>query len=308
MGIVQQSSFASVVITGIKSGSREQVKSEWRGILLVIASAFCFSSAIIFARFTNGLSPIQLAFFRAFFAFLFFALLLPKYRQSLNVRAYRGSILRLAGLGLAVGATSALFIYALQNTTAGNASLLVNSAPMYVALLAPRLLKEPSARLILPSVCLALVGTFLISNPSQLQFESRSFGGIVAGILAGFTFALTMLFSRSLRKQVSGHTQILWSSGIASMMLLPWALQSSPQVVLSNVEFLLPLGVISLGIAYLCNFLGLGRVNAQVASVTALFEPASSVMIGLVLFGEMLSPLNVMGAILILASIYLISR
>lgn len=280
----------------------------WQGIALVMVSAFCFSSAVIFARLTSNLSAVHIAFFRAFFAFLFFCLLLPKYPQALHLRTYRHSIGRLVGLGLAVSATSALFMYAIQNTTAGNASLLVNSAPMYVALLAPLVLKERRGRRVWMNVSLAIGGTVLLSHPSQISLDSRSFGGNLAGTLAGFTFALTMLLSRSLRDRVSGHTQILWSSAIASLLLLPWALQADGQVVQSNLRFLIPLGVISLGTAYLCNFLGLQRVNAQVASVTALFEPVSSIVIGLVLFNEVLGPVNLVGAILILASIYLISR
>lgn len=289
-------------------GREAKARAQWQGVTLVMGSAICFSSAIIFTRLTTGLNPIHIAFFRALFAFLFFCFLLPKYPQALHLRAYRGSILRLLGLGLAVSATSALFIFAIQHTTAANASLFVNSAPIYVALLAPLILKERRAQFVWLSICLAIGGTVLLSNPSQISLDSRSFAGNLAGILAGFTFALTMLFSRSLRNRVSGHTQILWSSGVASLVLMPWALQANGQVILGNLEFLIPLGVISLGIAYLFNFLGLQRLQVQVVSVSALFEPVSSILIGLVLFDEWPGQISLLGVLLILASIYLISR
>lgn len=308
MESVQQSAIQEVFapIPAIRRAAK--ARAQWQGVTLVLVSTICFSSAIIFTRLTTGLNPIHIAFFRAFFAFLFFCLLLAKYPQALHLHTYRGSILRLLGLGLAVGATSALFIFAIQNTTAANASLFVNSAPIYVALLAPLMLKERRARLVWLSIGLAIGGTVLLSNPAQISLDSRSFGGNLAGVLAGFTFALAMLFSRSLRDRVSGHTQILWSSGVASLVLLPWALQANGQVVVSNLEFLIPLGVISLGTAYLFNFLGLQRVQVQVVSVSALFEPVSSILIGLVLFEERPGQISLLGVLLILASIYLISR
>ena len=308
MESVPHSTVNKVISPDTTIGTGARITTNWRGIALVMLSAFCFSSGIIFTRMTTGLSPLQIAFFRAFFAFLFFCCLLPKYPQALYLNTYRNSILRLIGLGMAVTATSALFVYAVQNTTAANASLLINSAPIYVALLAPLFLKERRSRIVWFGVSLAIGGTVMLSNPSQLGFDLRSWSGILAGILSGFTFALVMLLSRSLKDRVNGHTQVLWSSAIASLVLLPWALQTDAPVVMSNLEFLVPLGVIALGAAYFFSFLGLKRVPAQVASVTALSEPVSSIFIGLLLFHEPLGLLSVVGAVLVLASIYLISR
>ena len=47
---------------------------------------------------------------------------------------------------MAVSATVILYTYAVRHTTAANAVLLVNSAPIYVAVLAPLVLGEPRAR------------------------------------------------------------------------------------------------------------------------------------------------------------------
>ena len=66
--------------------------------------------------------------------------------------------------------------------------------------------------------------------------------------------------------------------------------------------------MISLGVPYLMVFRGLHLIRAQTASITALTEPVSGVLIGLLIFGEVLTPLGAGGVVLILAAIVLIAR
>lgn len=278
------------------------------GLLLVAVGAVCFSTVIIFTRLTRGLDVMAIAFFRAFFACLFFTALLPRFPEALRVGRYRRSLWALLGLGAAVGLSAALYIYAIQHTTAANAALLINSATLYVALLAPWLLKEPRPRYIRVGLVLAVIGIICISNPAGLDLHSGSFAGIVAGVCSGFTYSLTMLFSRSLRGQVSSLTQVWWSSGIAALLLSPWVLRAPWTTITANLPVLVPLGIVSLGLAYLLYFTGLQRVSAQVVSVVALLEPVSGALMGLFLFHELPTPVGVLGSLLILTSIFLISR
>lgn len=278
------------------------------GLLLVAIGAVCFSTVIIFTRLTRGLDVMAIAFFRAFFACLFFTALLPRFPEALHVSSYRRSLWALVGLGAAVGLSAALYIYAIQHTTAANAALLINSATLYVALLAPWLLKEPRPRYIRVGLVLAVTGIVCISNPAGLDLRSGSFAGIVAGVCSGFTYSLTMLFSRYLRGKVSSLTQVWWSSGIAALLLLPWVLRAPWATIVANLPVLIPLGIVSLGLAYLLYFTGLQRISAQVVSVVALLEPVSGALIGLFLFHERPTPVGLLGSLLILTSIFLISR
>ena len=138
--------------------------------------------------------------------------------------------------------------------------------------------------------------------------ESEEFLGIVAGVVSGFTYALPMLMGRHLGGRVSGITQIWWGAGVAALVQMPFALNSGFRPTLAHLPLLIPMGVISLGIAYLLYFLGLQRVKAQVVSVVALLEPVGGILIGWLLFQEYLTPLGAVGSVLVLASIYLISN
>ena len=102
---------------------------------MVAAGSFCFSMAIPFIRWTDGLSTPTIAFSGA--RFLFLCTLVSRFREPLQFRAYRSAVPRLVVLGIFVSMTVSLYTYAIQRTTAATAALLVNSSPIYVAVLAP---------------------------------------------------------------------------------------------------------------------------------------------------------------------------
>jgi drug/metabolite transporter (DMT)-like permease len=278
------------------------------GIAFVAAGAIGFSSIIIFTRLITGLSSPGIAFFRALTSFVFFSALLPWFPTTLQISRYKREIVYLALLGLTVGCTGMLYVYAVQYTTAANAVLLNNAATIYVALLAPWLLREPRARFTWLSVGLALAGIVCIANPAALRWESTEFRGVVAGTLSGISYTLTMLLSRHLRGRVSGVAQVWWSTGIAALVALPWAFQAPASVVLRNAPFILALGVLAQGLPYMLYFLGLERVPAQVVSIVALLEPVSGILIGMALYREMPTPVGIAGIFLVLTSIALVSR
>jgi drug/metabolite transporter (DMT)-like permease len=278
------------------------------GMMLVAAGAIGFSSSIIVTRLITGLTRPGIAFFRALTSFCFFSALLPWFPTTLQVRRYQREIVRLVGLGLTVGFTGMLYVYAVRYTTAANAVLLNNTSTVYVALLAPWLLREARSRYTWISVGLALAGIICIANPVALRWQSSEFRGIVAGTVSGFSYALTMLLSRRLRGHVSGVTQVWWSTGIAALLALPWAFQAPANVVIRNIPFILALGVLAQGLPYMLYFLGLERVPAQIVSVVALLEPVSGVLIGMLLYREMPTVVGIAGIFLVLTSIVLVSR
>jgi len=280
----------------------------WQGIMLVAAGAVGFSAAIIFIREMSELAAPTIMLFRALSAFLFFSALLPHHRVSLQVSTYRRALPWLWGLGLAMGVTSLLYTIAVQNTTAANAVLLNNTAPLYVALLAPWLLKETRPRYIWLSLALAVTGMICVTIPAQGGERAGSWLGIVAAAFSGFSYAFTMLFSRRLQGRVSGVTQVWWGTGVAVLVALPWAWGGPWEAVLANWYWLLAVGIISLALPYFCYFQGLKRIKAQVVSIVALLEPVCGVLIGVWLYREIPSVLGMAGMGMILLSIFWISR
>lgn len=279
------------------------------GMALVATGALAFSTTVLFTRALSALPVLSIAFFRAGGAFLFFTLLLPWHRQSLHPGAYWAALPYLVGLGLAISGAALLYVFAIQHTTVSNAALLVNTAPLYVAFLGPRLLHEPVPRYRTPGLVLALVGMVLISGVLEQGARPAGGAGLWAGVASGMAFAAALLIGGKLRGQVEALTQTWWSTGIAALLMAPWGLQVDGALVLAHWPLLLGLGTVSLGMGYFLYFQGLKlRVSTQVVSVVALLEPVSGALLGALVLGEIPTLLNGVGSILILLAIYLMTR
>ena len=270
--------------------------------------ALLFSGGIIFTRAIVGLAAPVIAVVRAVAAFAFFSLWMarrPVQRAWFTERATLGPLI---GLGLTLGATAMLYIFALQHTTAANAVLLNNSAPLYVALLAPWFLHEARPRYTWFSLILAFAGVLCVINLAELDVHSGSALGVAAAIISGFSYAMTMLVSRRLRGRVPSLAQVWLGMIVAAFVALPWALTQSWATLAANWHLCVGLGIISLGLPYMLFFQSLQRVPAQIVSVVGLLEPVSGVLIGILLYDEVHGPLGLLGIALVLASIVLISR
>lgn len=279
---------------------------------MILLGAFCFSLAPIFARAVEGFSTAAIAFYRALFAaltFLFITHLAPAHRKQLAFWRWpkREAALMLA-LGLAMGLTSLFYTHAYLHTTVARAVLLNYTAPLYVAVASPWLLKEPWNRRSLIAVPMGLAGIILITDPAQLfVVRSDETGGILAGLASGVTFAIVFILGRYLAPRVLSTVRTFLGAVVMSAMFLPWGVQAPKELLLQNLPWLAGLGFFALALPYFFIFQGQKYVPAQVGSTVALFEPLCGVIIGYLVFGETLTPWGIAGAALILISIFLVS-
>jgi drug/metabolite transporter (DMT)-like permease len=61
-------------------------------------------------------------------------------------------------------------------------------------------------------------------------------------------------------------------------------------------------------VPYLAWFQGLSRVDASVAAVTLFIQPLLGTLLAVVLLGDQLTPYTIAGGLLIICSVYLLSR
>ena len=113
--------------------SRENLPSLARVQVLAAAALFSTGGAAIKAA--GGMSGWQVASFRSGIAALALVALLPEARRGWRPATW------LVGVGYA--ATMILFVLSTKLTTAANAIFLQSTAPLYLILLGPWLLREP---------------------------------------------------------------------------------------------------------------------------------------------------------------------
>ncbi|MBI4263693.1 MAG: DMT family transporter [Acidobacteria bacterium] len=181
---------------------------------------------------------------------------------------------------LAIGAIYAvsltLFVNATKLTTAANAIFLQSTAPLYIVVLGPVLLGE---RLRVRDVpYLAAVGTGLglcfMAAPAATATAPDPATGNVLGVLCSITWALTLMGLRWAGRHdpAIGLSAVVAGNLFACVAGLPfaWPLPSAPAGEWATLAYL---GVVQIGLAYVCLTAAIARLPALEVSLLLLLEP-----------------------------------
>ena len=236
--------------------------------LLLMAAAFLFSTGGAAIK-AISMTPWQIASFRSGIAALALAVFVPDGRRN-----WRWALLPVAA---AYAATLVSFTLATKLTTSANAIFLQSTAPLYLLLIGPLLLKEPLGRSDL--LFLAAAGMLLCFGSAQPAVatapDPRT--GNLMGAVSGLTWALTVSGLRWLgRREGAGNAAtatVVLGNLLAFLVTLPKALPP-PHAGLLSFGVLLYLGVFQIGLAYLFVTRAIRHVPAFEATTVLLLEPA----------------------------------
>lgn len=283
-----------------------------KGLSMTMLGAFCFALVPIWVRFIEGYSFMSIVFYRAVIGLLpifFWITRMPNVRSQVSLKAlgwkYR---LVLLGLGISMCGTASTYYLAILKTSVAKAVLFHYTAPIYVAILSPLILKEKNGPMTWFAVGAGLLGTGMIAEPaSLLESSSAEFIGIVSGLLSGIFLSGVFIFGRFIAGHLPSQVSTLWGCFIVALILLPWGIKVPEGHLMHNLPFFLLLGTISLAAPYTLFFQAQKYISAQVASQAALFEPICGIGVGFLIFGENLTLLGSIGAVIVLLSIYVAS-
>lgn len=282
--------------------------------LCILAAAILFSTGGAAIKATE-LSGIQVASFRSLVAAVALFVLLPHAR-----RGYRpASIL----VGTIYAACMVLFVLSNKLTTAANAIFLQSTAPLYVLVASPFLLREPVRRsdLLFILTIGAGLGLFFLEKKPQASAPNPMLGNVLATV-SGVCWAGTLMGLRGLAsRRIEGLTAVVSGNLIAGLVCLPPALGWSglgpgtlssvlgstsalplAETRLSDWLAIAYLGGVQIGLAYVCLTLGFRHVPALEASLLILLEPSLSPFWAFWLQGEVPGPWSICGGLLVLGS------
>jgi drug/metabolite transporter (DMT)-like permease len=269
--------------------------------MLAAAALFSTGGSVIKATSLDGW---QVAAFRSGIAAL--ALLL------LSRAARRGWSWRTPLVGVAYAATLVLFVQANKLTTAANAIFLQATAPLYLLLLSPLLLKEAvrARDLVLLLVLGAGLALFFVgSERASGTAPDPGLGNLVAAT-SGLTWAFTIAGLRWLARGSAGAGAAAGSSAVPAtvagnligfLVCVPFAFPVVDARPMDAV-WIVFLGVFQIALAYLCLTASVRRVPAFEAALLLLLEPVLSTLLAWAVHGEVPGPLALVGAGLIVTA------
>jgi drug/metabolite transporter (DMT)-like permease len=266
-----------------------------RARLLVLLTALLFSTGGAAIK-ACTLGSWQVACFRSGIATLALAACVPAARR----RPTRATLL----VSLTYAATVILFVSATKLTTAANAIFLQSTAPLWLLLLSPLLLKEPvpARELVLLAVVAVGLGLVLAGHERPQVSAPDPLRGNALALASSVTFALLLAGLRWLAAHGSGPMPaVLQGNALACLLALPFALPA-PHVSGADLGVLLFLGIFQIGLAYALLCAAVPHVPALAASLLLLLEPALNPLWTWITQGEEPSGGAIAGGALILGA------
>lgn len=301
---------------------------DWRARVDLIVAALLFSTGGVCIKLLDGLTALQRAGLRSLIAAVFLVVAWPQARRGYSPRSLLFSLF--------YAGTLACFVAANTWTTAANAIFLQSTAPLYVLLLSPLVLKEKvrGADLLymgaLAAGLLLCFGEELFERGAEhaaVATAPRPFLGNVCGAASGLLWGCTIVGLRWFGKRsgegeagagasvVTGNLtcfllclllatvgRSLAGGGGAGAGFFHGLIHGPDALDARKIGVLLFLGVFQVGLAYVCITRGMARVPALQASLLLLVEPTFNPLWSFLVLRERPSPWSLSGGAVILAA------
>lgn len=192
------------------------------------------------------------------------------------------------------------FFAALQYTTVAIAVLSHYVAPILVALAAPRV-DGVVARGARPAAVVALAGLVIILEPWRSPAEGAVLGAAL-GLASAVCYAGNVFTVRRIAARIGAARALSYHALLAGVALAPLALGRADALTAERIG-LLAAGAITIGaLSGVVFTVGLLRIGTARAAVLAFIEPVVAVALGVLVWGEPLRPLAVVGGALVLGA------
>lgn len=276
---------------------------------LVLTAGILWGTMGIFVRRLNnaGLASLEIVALRAFVTCsALFLFLLVYDRKLLKIRLK--DIWCFLGTGIcSIVFFNYCYFKAITMTSLSVAAVLLYTAPAMVMVMSRFLFCERFTKIKVLALILTFLGCVLVTGIAG-SGDALSPAGILAGLGAGFGYALYSIFGRfAIEKGYDSFTISFYTFLAASVGVLPLTdVRLLGNVVFQNasmVLFALIFGLASTVLPYLTYTIGLKYMENSKASIIASVEPVVATLLGIVIFHEDMSFSGMLGVALVLFSI-----
>jgi len=286
-----------------------------------VIAGILFGTAAIFIRFLQNLDAFSIAFWRLIVACLVLASILVALRKPFMLRLVRKNLRDLLVLGFFLGLHFIFFISAVKDTTILNATVLVNTTPIFSVFVSSFIFKAKPSSMAILGLTISFVGVLTVAyaetgvggGVASLERFSPSLKGDLEAILAAVVESFYLNYGRKTRSHMDILPTMLpvyfFTSVFVGLLSIPAtsrALALPTQAM--NILPLIGLGVLPTAAAHTLYFSSLSNLKSFETATMALLEPIGATILGVAMFQETPAPLFAAGAALILAGVVFVVR
>lgn len=270
--------------------------------LMLITSMTVFGTIALFVR-NISLSSGEVALYRAVLAAMLIAVYLLITKQKIPFGSIKKEIPLLLASGMAMGINWILLFEAYKYTTVSVATLSYYFAPVIVTVVCPFLFREKMTAKQIICFVMSTLGLVLITGIGDLGAGNNHVIGILFGLGAAVFYATVVLLNKFI-KNVDGIHRTFLQFLAAIIILVPYVLSTSGinLNVLDGIGWgcLLVVGLIHTGVTYCLYFSSLKELPGQKAAILSYIDPLVAVLVSVLILGESMTIMQVIGGILIL--------
>jgi drug/metabolite transporter (DMT)-like permease len=206
-----------------------------------------------------------------------------------------------------------LFIKGLSLTTSIHASLLSLGTPVFITIIAVWLLKE---RLTINKICgliLAIAGgALLIATKETTTKGSDVLFGDILVLINAISYGFFLVLVRRLMEAYSPIHVLRWVFTLGTIMIVPFGWNQFAEVNWLSItpgQWLL-LGFIAIGatfLAYLFNVYSIRTIGSPATGTYIYTQPVFAAIIAVLVFGEGITIIKIVSAVLIFAGVFLVN-
>ncbi len=280
-------------------------RSARTGVLLALSAALMWGvSGAIAADAFSEVSPARVAEVRALMTT---AILVPVawWRGLLNPR---GGLWWFALLGANLAVVNVTFYWALERLGVGPGATIQFLGPILILAWMAGVQGRTVSPTAWAAAVVAIIGVVMVTQAWQL--EGGDWLGVLAGLASAVTFASYLVLGERLTRRYPIVTVMTWSFVSASLIwIVVQPLWTFPTDLSGRVwAELVWIGVVGTALPFFIEFGALQRVASGVVGVIATTEPVFAAAAAWVLLGQYLSPVQIIGGLLVLVAVASIQR
>jgi len=276
---------------------RHAARARWRGTVLVLGSAFAFSTAGLFTRLIEA-DVWTMLFWRG----LFGGLLIASYVIWRDRTGTLAAVRRIGRPGVvAAGCSTAAticFVNALRETSVADVLVISATAPFITAAMAWAWTGARERRSTLMASAAALVGVAVMVVPTL--GTGRLLGNLLAFAMAVLISGMMVVMRR--HRDVDMLPAASLSAFLCALIVSPWT--SPASVTVSDFAWLVLFGTSQFGLGQLLLTIGLRSVSATRSALIGALETPLAPAIVWVALGEVPAVMTCIGGAIVLAAVF----
>lgn len=274
-------------------------------LILTLPGIIWGASFLFIAEGLRAIGPNGVTFVRILVGFMTLAAL-PSSRRALP----RSDWWAVALLGVVwMAFPLSMFPFAEQRVSSALTGMLNGAVPLFAALVAWIMTRRPPCSATVVGLAVGLLGAVLMAAPSLQEGRSTAVGVLlILAALVSYGFAINL--ARPLQQR-HGALPVIWKAQAVALVLtaplgVPELLQA--HWTTGPLLALLALGVLGTGVAYVLITMAAGRVGSTRAAATTFLIPPVALLLGVLVRGERVALVSIVGAAICVAGAWLVNR